>query len=124
MKNVGLIILEQLKYRPLDLMAWGSTSFQYFSDKHFTDTPHLGGLLFTVNGLKFKGQVMIRLAPNDTYIVEIGQLVKGEWEAKIQKDEVYVDELHSIIDDLVEGTMNLSKAEATEVYKKAKVPIF
>lgn len=124
MQKVGLIILEQLKYRPLDLMAWGSRGFQHFSDKHFTDTPHLGGLVFTVSGLKFKGQVMIRLAPNDTYIVEIGKLVKGEWEAKIQKDEVYVDELHSTIDDLVEGTMNLSKEEATEVYKKAKVPIF
>jgi hypothetical protein len=122
--NIGNTIFNQLKCRPMDLMAWGSSSFKTFDDKSFTEISHLGGLVFTVNGLKFKGQVMIRLAPSDTYVVEIGKLVKGTWTPKTQKEDIYCEDLHQTIDDLVEGTMGMSKNEALATYKKANVPLF
>lgn len=122
--NIGNEIFNQLKCRPMDLMAWGSRVFKTFDDKSFKEIPHLGGLVFTVSGLLYKGQVMIRLAPNDTYVVEIGKLVKGTWTPKTQTADIYCEDLHQTIDDLVEGTMGMSKNEALATYKKANAPIF
>jgi len=124
MSSTGLIILEQLKTNRNDLMVWGSTAFKTFSSNFFTDVPHLGGLLFKVSGLKHKSHVMIRLAGNDTYIVETGTLRKGEWKSKEVKTDVYCDELHSVIDDLVEGTKNLSSKEVLKVYQKSNTTFF
>lgn len=101
-----------------DLMVWGSSSFLTFNDNQFTNIPHLGGLIFKVNGLKHKKHVMIRLAPNDTYTVEIGTFTKskGTWVCKTQLTNIYCDMLHETIDDLVEGTLSMSKTEMIKAY--------
>lgn len=120
--TTGQIIFSQLKLRMNDLMVWGSSSFKSFDESSFKDISHLGGLVFKVNGLKHKKQVMIRLAPNDTYTVEIGTLSKGTWTSKTQLTNIYCDMLHDTIDDLVEGTKSMSKEEMKKAY--ANVPLF
>jgi hypothetical protein len=116
--TTGQIIFSQLKYRMNDLMVWGS-GFLTFNDNQFTDISHLGGLIFKVNGLKHKKHVMIRLAPNDTYIVEIGTFTKskGTWVSKTQLTNIYCDMLHETIDRLVEGTLDMSKEEMAKAYE-------
>ena len=65
--NTGLEILNQLKVLGMNtLMVIGAHNFRSFSEENFTDIDHDGGLFFQVNGLKFKGKVMIRLSLNDT----------------------------------------------------------
>jgi hypothetical protein len=119
--NTGKIIFEQLQVRKQDLWCWGATAFKTFSDTFFTDIPHLGGLVFKVNGLKHKQQVMIRLSPNDTYTVEIGTLRKGVWTTKETHTHVYDDMLHEVIDDMVEGTLNMNSADKKEAYSKVSL---
>tara|TARA_Y100000034_G_scaffold33928_1_gene41544 strand:+ start:40436 stop:40810 length:375 start_codon:yes stop_codon:yes gene_type:complete len=104
-----------------DLWAWGVTKPQTFSEEYFQSIPHLGGLLFKVNGLLHKQKVMIRLQPNDLYHIEIGNVVKGSWVKRKNSEtieNVFFDQMIDVIDSLVEGTKNKSPKEAQEIYKK------
>lgn len=118
---VGNIILEQLKVRMNDLFVWGATSFKLINQNQLNDIPHLGGLVFKVSGLKHKKHVMIRLSPNDTYVVEIGTLSNGVWKSKESHSDIYVEDLHETIDAMVEGTLNMSKEEIVKAYENTPI---
>ena len=102
--NVAQTILNQLKIMGThDMMCWGVHALKAIKEGQLSETPHMGGLIFRVNGLKFKGQVFIKLTPLDLYQVEIGNLRKGSWTAKQTVENVFVDDLVQTIDSLVEG---------------------
>ncbi len=103
-REIAQTILEQIKYLDhMALMAWGSKHLIALSSE---DRPNgkrqIGGLQMTVNGMKFRGQVLIRLMANDTYTIECGTLFKTNWKMKHQLEDVYCEQLVEIIDSLIE----------------------
>lgn len=85
------------------MMCWGARQYAALPEQKIGEKLQLGGLQFRVSGYKHKGLVIVRLMANDTYKVEIGNVVKGSWKAKKTFDEVYCDQLTEIIDDSVEN---------------------
>lgn len=122
--SVGQIILSQLQCSRNSLWCWGARSFKTFNETFFTNVAHCGGLLFTVSGLKFKGQVMVRLMGSDLYLVSIGKLQKGVWTERASVSDVFCEDLEGTIDGMVEGTLDKSSAETKKMYQDAKVPFF
>lgn len=88
------------------LWSWGiSKRYAIKPSDLNSDTKHLGGLLLKVNGMKHKGHVLVRLALNDTYIVDIGRNIKSksEFKSKKQFTNVYCDNLADLIDYEIES---------------------
>jgi hypothetical protein len=83
-------------------MSWGIHAKKIVPRTELNDTPHLGGLLFKVQGRLFKGHVLVRLLPSDTYQVDFGHLRKGKFNTKDSVSDVYFDQLAEIIDRKVE----------------------
>jgi hypothetical protein len=79
-----------LKTQPLLLMCWGFRKVLSIKDK---------GLMFTVSGALHKGYVLITLAWNDTYTV---QLFSTQWNEKAKYEGIYCDMLIDFIDSKVE----------------------
>ena len=104
MEHVGQNILIQMKQiAPVYLMSWGSHAYKTFKDNQLpTLNPHMGGLIFRVNGRKHKGNVIVSLQPNDLYHIYLGQLRKGEMKIKQEIGDVYVEDLMTTLDELVE----------------------
>ena len=90
--EVADTIFKQLKANFIVFASWGSTQFVDMGD----------GLVFSVNGRKFKGQVIIRLNLDDTYTILFGQIIDSEWILKEVYEDVYDDQLHELIDEYVE----------------------
>ncbi len=90
--SIAQIILSQLKANFVVFLSWGSHKFVDMGD----------GLKFNVQGKKFKGQVIIKLNIDDTYTILFGQLTKEGWILRELYEEVYVDQLHELIDVYVE----------------------
>ena len=82
--------MQWLKINPLWLMTWGARNFTRFEDK---------ALFFNVSGHLHKGIVLITLAWDDTYTV---RLLSSQWNEKAKFENVYCDELASLIDEKVE----------------------
>lgn len=82
--------MQWLKVQPIWLMSWGARNFTRFEDK---------ALFFTVSGHHHKGIVLITLAWDDTYTV---RLLSSQWNEKAKFENVYCDELASLIDEKVE----------------------
>ena len=84
MQSFGKDIYNQLKVLgPRDLWAWGAEKYRVFDyNSYKSDLVHKGGLIFKVNGLLHKKEVMIRVQANDTYNIQIGRLMKGKWSQK------------------------------------------
>ena len=82
--------MQWLKVNPLWLMTWGARDFTRFEDK---------ALFFKVSGNKHKGIVLITLGWDDTYTV---RLLSTQWNEKAKFENVYCDELASLIDEKVE----------------------
>lgn len=82
--------MQWLKLNPLWFMTWGARNFTNFEDKIF---------FFRVSGNKHKGYVVITLAWDDTYVV---RLFSTQWNEKAKFDNVYCDELASLIDENIE----------------------
>ena len=84
--------------------SWGAHNWLTIGEGHIENLNHfyLGGLLFTVNGHKHKGQVLVTLAGNDTYTLTIGNLRKGEMKIKEQIKELYWEDLTEVIDEKIE----------------------
>lgn len=60
------ILMQILELDKWALPAYGARNFEVIKrSKHYS-----GGVRFTVNGLKFKGNVEIRLAHSDTYTID------------------------------------------------------
>jgi hypothetical protein len=107
MNNVQIAqtILEQIKASDkMALWAWGAKKFVALDTgrAELGGDTQLGGVKFSVNGLKYNGTVMVRLMANDTYTVEIGRPYKGQFKVKSKLEGVYCDMLADIIDGLVE----------------------
>jgi len=112
--NYGQEIHRQLKtLGGTTLWCWGVNKFQVLKSEHFKSVidkddkqeyslDHLGGLLFKVKGHLHSGSVMIRLAGNDTYTVDIGNIRKGIFSSKQQVSNVYVDMMVDVINRMVE----------------------
>ena len=82
--------MQWLKANPLWLMTWAARDFTRFEDK---------ALFFSVSGHHHKGIVLITLAWDDTYTV---RLLSTQWNEKAKFENVYCDELASLIDEKVE----------------------
>lgn len=74
--------------------SWGATNFTYG-----VGTNGYPILRFKVNGMKFKGYVHIIYNPMDYYEVEF---ISTHGNLKKRYDEVYFDNLQTIIDEFVE----------------------
>ena len=82
--------MQWLRANPLWLITWGARDFTRFEDK---------ALFFKVSGHHHKGIVLITLAWDDTYTV---RLLSTQWNEKAKFENVYCDELASLIDEKVE----------------------
>ena len=82
--------MQWLRAQPLWLMSWAARKFTRYEDK---------ALFFTVSGHHHKGIVLITLAWDDTYTV---RLLSSQWNEKAKFENVYCDELASLIDEKVE----------------------
>ena len=105
MENVGLTILNQMKaINTQYLWSWGSHAYRIFTEGQFTSQlkPHLGGLVFRVQGRKYHGNVIITLEASDTYHIYYGQLRKGEIKIQAEQSDVYVEDLMDILDSFIE----------------------
>lgn len=101
--EIAKTILEQIKATDrAALMAWGARNFVSMSEGTFEGHGQLGGIMFMVNGLKFRGKVVIRLMASDTYTIETGRIYKGEWKRSRLVDDIYCDNLVDVIDALIE----------------------
>lgn len=97
--NTGIVrtIFEQIKYpNTIVFWTWGATKFTMAESN---DDRHEPCLMFKVNGRKFKGYVHIFYNWSDWYRVEF---VSTHRNLKKVVDEVYFDELQSVIDEYVE----------------------
>jgi hypothetical protein len=82
--------MQWLTMNRLWLMTWGARNFTRYEDK---------ALFFNVSGHHHKGIVLITLAWDDTYTV---RLLSTQWNEKAKFENVYCDELASLIDEKVE----------------------
>ena len=82
--------------------AWGSQSAKVIDEGIIPQLGFvMGGLSFTVNGLKFQGIVKVFLMADDTYTVQIG--LEGEiFILNETRENIYCDELMFVIDRLIE----------------------
>lgn len=106
-------ILSQLNTNKIVLWSWGATNFVGHQENN-----RRGWLRFDVNGHHFKGKVKIKLDYNDTYTIEfiktkrkknqeLSELfgtTKYDTITEIEQsyDGVYCDQLHDVIDRVVE----------------------
>lgn len=86
-------------HRRVMVMSWGAHNFSA-SARGMYEPHSLGGLVFKVQGRKFKGYVAILLMPSDTYTVK---LINRLGETVEAIDDVYFDSLTEIIDAKVES---------------------
>ena len=95
-ERIARTILEQIKANDVwALAAYGAKNFI----AHNADNSKLGGVQFDVNGLNFKGRVIIELMFDDTYTITFGKLnVKYEWNEIKKVEGVYFDMLVDVLD--------------------------
>jgi hypothetical protein len=119
--NIGQTILQQIKtYNPMDLMCWGVKNPLSFTSGQLIPGGHQGGLLFKVNGILFKGHIVITLEPSDTYSIRLGKFVKSTGKFTQMKEtttDVYCDNLNQVIDSLIEGYY----AKGAEAYRGVNI---
>ena len=84
------------------LWAWGAQNMKVIPEGLCSLGYIMGGLSFSANGLKFIGIVKITLMPCDTYTIQIGQEENEVFVPKETKENVFCDELVSVIDNLIE----------------------
>lgn len=63
------------------------------------------GIQFDVNGLKFKGKVIIKLTAMDDYTITFGRMNRKtfDFDVKHTAEGVYCDQLVEILDHYIEG---------------------
>ena len=94
--QIAKTILEQIKYFDrCALMAWGARNFLALPESK----EYRGGLRMNVNGLSFKGIVMVGLTWTDEYEVSF---ISKSGELQKKYDGVYCDNLVPVI-DYIEG---------------------
>jgi hypothetical protein len=98
-QEIAKTIISQIQFADSRaLWAWGAKNF-------VTQT---NGVKFQVNGLKFKGHVVITLTPADTYTIELGKLnlranaKNFGWNSVAKIEDIYCDNLMETIDAAIE----------------------
>ena len=102
-KAVANTILKQLRasMNPIDYMAMGikpKSLVRFKADAKFTGALDTSGpgLQFDVRG-HWKGRVLIRLDPSDTYTIIYGRIRKSTWKVDKIERNVYVGQLGKTI---------------------------
>lgn len=94
--QIAKTILDQIKYFDRSaLLAWGAKNFLAMPESK----EYSGGLRMTVNGLTFKGIVIIELTWTDEYVVSF---INNNGELLKQDKGVFCDNLVQVI-DFIEG---------------------
>ncbi len=114
-KEVSETIFNQLRSNPIEFFAWGSKNFYYMTRE--VNGEKYPALKFSVRTPKLKvgGRVIVSYnVSKDVSIVEAIRK-KGDEETLIGKtEEVYCDQLHEAINDLIETE------ETLEMIRKAR----
>lgn len=109
-REVADIILAQLRVIRTELWAWGAKNYTYLNRK--VNDISCPALMFSIRTPKIQrgGRVIISLNEGtDTYIVEAIR-VNGCKESLIGvREEVYCDELHNVINSLIEDEDTYTK---------------
>lgn len=104
--DVAQEILNQLRVLGgSEFLSWGPHAFKALSADQLKDVfgGHRGALIFKVQGYLFNGHVAVVLAPDDTYNVHFGSLIKGTFKNRLEAcTDVYFDNLVETIDSKVE----------------------
>lgn len=89
-------------------MAWGANSFSKNGPNNGIVgymKRNEGHLIFSVNGPKFKGKIIVLCMLDDTYTVIAGRVEKVngliDWNIHHAIEDVYVDNLVNVIDGIV-----------------------
>lgn len=102
----GKIILSQLKATSQSMhlmMCWGFQKPLTFQANQLPELGnHEGGLIFTVSGLLFRGEVFVTLTPMDTYTVSFGSFKGKKAVIKSSFSDIYAEDLTMTIDRFVE----------------------
>lgn len=94
--TIARTIISQIKALDhMALFAWGFKNGVGLED----------GVQFDVNGLKFKGKVIIKLNGMDLYDITFGRMNRKtfEFDVKHTAEGVYCDQLVEILDHYIEG---------------------
>ena len=94
--TIATTILSQIKALDhMALFAWGFKNGVGLDD----------GLQFDVNGIKFRGKVIIKLNAMDLYDITFGRMNRKtlEFDVKHTAEGVYCDQLVEILDHYIEG---------------------
>lgn len=88
-------LFKQLTHKKFKFFCWGVETFLVGLD----NKERAGIVRFRVSGLKFKGEVIITLAWNDTWTI---RLVDETGEIVHTQTDVFADMLCDMVDDLIE----------------------
>jgi len=90
------------------VMSWGPSDYKSVSEKVLKDfkVEGMGALKFQVSGMKFKGIVLVVLNFMDTYDIYFGKVEKNEFKIEKTFENIYCDQLGTIIDEYVEKQDN------------------
>ena len=94
--TIARTIISQIKTLDhMALFAWGFKNAFGLED----------GVQFDVNGLKFKGKVIIKLNGSDLYDITFGRMNRKtfEFDVKETAEDIYCDQLVEILDHYIEG---------------------
>lgn len=105
--EIAKYILTVLRMRANIVWSWGFSHPIALGESEEGE----GGLLFNVDGFKFKGRVKIVLNWLDTFTVS---LIDPHGKTTEVIDDVYIDNLISVIDNAVEHVPDYEKAVKLE----------
>lgn len=103
LKEISNTILSQLNIRRTEMWAWGAKNY-YYLERSIEDDKY-PAFQFSIKTPKIRrgGRVIISLDEGtDTYIVEAVRIFKGEEKIIGKKVGVFCDQLHDIINSLIE----------------------
>jgi hypothetical protein len=104
--EIAKYILSIFKHYTAIVFSWGAHNYTAIEGNDEGE----GGLLFNVNGFKFRGQVKVMLNFMDTfdvYLIKNGKVVDNI-------KDVYLDQLISVIDNRVEYTPDYAQRVRNE----------
>lgn len=102
MNNIANYIREILFTQLMIVVSWGAHNFKSIGESEEGE----GGLEFEVNGFKHKGGVRIILNWLDTFDV---YLLDGNGNVTEKVGDVYLDNLISVVDNMVENVEEYSE---------------
>jgi len=114
--SVASTIMKQIKHGlgAIDYLAMGLKNILAVSaGTKVIDSRATGpGVQFDARG-HWKGRVMVRLAPNDTYTLTFGRIRGSKWKVDKEVDGIYADSVGKVVRDNVLGTGIKEHTETT-----------